>query len=322
VHTKFYLLNIVHPHWRSNAAHYWLEDRGAAPVFYGDYTIAELRFGNHLTRTPILTARALKQANLFLSFQEECEKQKAEPILVSIHNSLIWIYRPTGPPREDMTRVPSPSASYEDLPKIIPIHILHKVSSSTAPLVLASMRCNRALNSGTFAEIDPIRYAANINAIQFLMNGPLLPRCPHPLDVLGAVEFETLVAKIFEEFGCFVPAYRGGTGEDVDLFVHNDANVMVPALEFLPGIPANIQLKLRTPGSQMDLLDWLRAAVHRERYLIVNQELEPSVAARFHESSVISRVLDRQWLLKALNRTPKAYAWLKRSTLWAFPDGW
>ena len=55
------------------------------------------------------------------------------------------------------------------------------------------------------------------------------------LSLLGSVELETLIARIFDEHHFFVPAHHGGTMQDADLFAHNDtsetiklSNLIVP----------------------------------------------------------------------------------------------
>jgi hypothetical protein len=92
---------------------------------------------------------------------------------------------------------------------------------------LAGINSNAYIGRGTFREITHI---GNIYAICATL------RIPYPnldtsktyfqklLGCLSSVELETLTAKIFEANGCFVPAYRGGTIKDIDLFIHNHSN--------------------------------------------------------------------------------------------------
>jgi len=57
---------------------------------------------------------------------------------------------------------------------------------------------------------------------------------------LSSIEFETLIAKIFEEQGYFVPAYKGGSLENIDLVCEKD------------GEKKSIQIKLQMEEEHYD----------------------------------------------------------------------
>jgi hypothetical protein len=65
---------------------------------------------------------------------------------------------------------------------------------------------------------------------------------------LSSVQFETLIAKLFEEQGCFVPAYRGGATQGIDIIAFNDSEneITVGHIGVPPGSPISIQVKRRT----------------------------------------------------------------------------
>src|SRR5207247_1188083 len=95
------------------------------------------------------------------------------------------------------------------------------------PPVLAGINANAWLSRGTYREMTNW---GNIKAVERALGHPLPPEhlkkencgVPQLLECLSSVELETLVAKLFEAAGCFVPAYRGGCIQYVDLFAHND----------------------------------------------------------------------------------------------------
>lgn len=70
------------------------------------------------------------------------------------------------------------------------------------------------------------------------------------IECLGNVEFETLIAKVLEAHGCFVPACRGGCIQDVDLFAHNDTshNLDLEGFKIGAGSSAAIQIKTWSNG--------------------------------------------------------------------------
>jgi hypothetical protein len=72
----------------------------------------------------------------------------------------------------------------------------------------------------TFSRLEPIKHYGNCKALNFMLTGitPEVDSFEHYLRCLSSMEFETLIAKIFEEQGYFVPAYRGGTLRRYDLF--------------------------------------------------------------------------------------------------------
>lgn len=300
---RFYLLNIKHTHsWVSgkSPAEYWLEDQKAAPIFYGDCTIEGLRQGASKAW------RRGEQAASFVNLLEQAEAERFSPIFITIDSGQIWIYVPTHGPFEG-SPITAPAGTFDDLPKYFSVRILRKASVADAPLVLSSMRVNRWLSSGTFVALTGTQYQGNIEAARMLAG--LKQQPISRLDCLSSVELETLVAKLFEEHGFFVPAYRGGFIDGFDLVVEPPAHA-VPALFDLAAeqAPIAIQVKLRL-SDEKGARVWLERS--RRRYLVTSQ-IELPVRLR----AVADQVLTRTWLSQALTISPRTRQWLERSTRW------
>ena len=133
--------------------------------------------------------------------------------------------------------------------KLLPIEILLKQSLSDVPAILSSMTANAYYYSGTFREI---RDSGNIRAIQSVLKTPIsefnYEDSSDLLYCLSSIELETLVAKIFEEAGCFVPAYRGGAIKDIDIFAKNmgSKDVRLGNISIPTNSCASIQVKRKT----------------------------------------------------------------------------
>jgi hypothetical protein len=123
---------------------------------------------------------------------------------------------------------------------------------------------------------------------------------PRLLECLSSVELETLVAKLFEAAGCFVPAYRGGCVKDVDLFAHNESGETIEfgKLVLAPRQRLAIQVKgwnrLKKCPSEVDCLIGFEA---------------PNLPGCY----------DGDWLLSQVKRFPKVVDWLKHSLNWLPP---
>lgn len=124
------------------------------------------------------------------------------------------------------------------------IKLLKKIKVAECPLVLATIKSNTRLTMGTFKSIENPRqpdshlnsYFGNIKAIEYILNAQKnkvkLDSFAEYLECLSPIEFETLIAKIKEEEGYFVPAYKGGMLKDYDLICRKD------------NLQENIQVKL------------------------------------------------------------------------------
>lgn len=141
--------------------------------------------------------------------------------MVVMAGAEIWILKPAGSVYEE-----EPIPRKGDIVKIMPVKVVARTKMITAPAVLAGLRSNKFLGLGTFR---PIGNWGNIKALHSVLEEDLpkehlLPKnCKPPqlFECLGSIELETLLAKLLEAAGCFVPAYRGGNLIAADIFAHN-----------------------------------------------------------------------------------------------------
>ncbi len=193
----------------------WLDDsvnplgRPAAVIYFGDNCRTKLPKGHN--------ARQIKS---FYHCGDMWQKQDC--LIVVVGKGRVWILRPAGAVVE-LTKPP------QDLWKMMPVDVVGRFAMKEVPPVLAGINANTYLSRGTFREIGKwgwgnqkaIASAAGIPLPEEQM-APENCKATHLFECLSSYELETLVAKLFEESGCFVPAYRGGVVRDVDVFAHND----------------------------------------------------------------------------------------------------
>jgi len=295
---RFYLLNIKHPYkWATDksAAEYWLDACEKAPIFYGDITIESIRQGDYAKNR-----RGEQPAN-FVDLLNAAKEEAFRPVMITIDSGKVWIYTPKdGPHHCDGAHRPDNG----DVPKFFHVEHLARVRVAETPLVLSSMRANRWLSSGTFVPLVGDQYAGNIEAARFVakMRGRPIRR----LDCLSSVELETLVAKLFEENGYFVPAYRGGFVDGFDLVVRPKGSASLGLAD--ESTPLAIQVKLRVTDEK-GVLAWLMG--DRHRFLV-----SPQKEAFRHLAQIGKQVLDRRWLVGALQKSPRTREWLEESTRW------
>jgi hypothetical protein len=144
---------------------------------------------------------ALEQGVWFL----ECGREPDGKIIVVAHEGDVWLLRPSG-----KVEFVKSTVGYKEeggFVKLLPVEILKRVSLADVPHVLASIGANRYYSSGCSREISGI---GNIRAIQSVLGleiaRPTVPGLQAVLECLSSVELETLVARLFEEAGLFVPA--------------------------------------------------------------------------------------------------------------------
>lgn len=228
----------------------------------------------------------------------------------------MWFYHPAGPV-EDGAADPIKYHT-EDPPKILRLRPAVRarpwdsvdepvVNLANVPAVLAGLRASRHLSSGTFR---PITQPGNVAALETVLFGHLesgtfaklignglagLLRC------LGSIELETLVARLLEESGLFVPAFHGGTIPDIDVFVRNDtaSDIDVGGVRFPSGTRNGIQVKgvsdrTHTKGAE----DF--------RICLAPQSNGP--------------ILGVPWFADCLRVLPKTRGWLRRSLNWLPPE--
>jgi hypothetical protein len=207
----YILLNI-----NRNSVNYvddWIKKRNIAPIFYGKSTINEII--NNPKKFP-------RDASMFIN---TFLKINNDVILFSIGNSNLYIYKQMGIVKEYNEYNETVDG---DIVKGIKIEILKEVEIKKCPLILITVKSNRYMSSGTFRKLNPISesnsYFGNILSIQYLLTNEMqeLKTFRGYLFCLSSLEFETLIAKMFEEKGYFVPAYKGGFIKNYDLFCTKD----------------------------------------------------------------------------------------------------
>jgi hypothetical protein len=115
------------------------------------------------------------------------------------------------------------------------------------------------------------------------------------IQCLSSVEIETLVAKLFEESGCFVPVYRGGVLKDVEIVARNISQNPIKLFETLipPGESVSIQVKRDGRKKQdRDSCDIFISAVRDAEILL---------------DAVIASESTKSWLLHSLDWLPNEY---------------
>ena len=321
---RYFNLNIKHPLWdgASSAAEYWLRERRVAPVFFGFDSVEDVLSG--VIKTPLKT-RQKNELLEFLNLTRKAKLQKFDPIIVTISSGCAWIYRPVGEPKSgDLLEFRRNEEMTSDIPKYYEVEFIGEdIPVSRTPYILASMKANEAFSRGTFREIrsgaedDRASYRGNIAAIQSLIGwepGFSIDR----LECMSSVEFETLVSKLFESNGFFVPAYRGGVLRDVDLFAYleNEAENRLLNVGTQRTISIQLKMAVRSRGLRVQLGEWLRRS--SENYLITLEDLPSS---ELKEYSNQGRYLTRDWIKSAVARVPAVDQWLSRSLNWLMPQG-
>lgn len=184
-----------------------------AVIYFGKQKIKDLLKGN-----------GNKQAINFC--RESLPEKRKDVFIIIINNGLLWIAQPNSIVKE----FPD---NGQDIPKVIELKIVKKeIHLSKIPLILASINANRFISSGTFRQI---KKRGNIKAIRMVLNKSIpekyytekYAKSKYLLECLSSTELETLIAKIFESRGCFVPAYHGGNMKYIDLVIKNNSSKII-----------------------------------------------------------------------------------------------
>lgn len=291
----YYMLNIKHP-TDPEAATSWLDKEKQAPVFFGESSIAELK-------------TKLGGGALFGRVGQD-EKLREAARIVTISEGFVWLYAFAGKIRRLKRRRSKPNEKVADVPKVIPIRLFKKRRLQKVPLILASMTANQHFTRGTFAKIDDEKYPGNVAALDVLWRRT--PRRISRLQCLSSIELETLVAKILEANGAFVPAYKGGFLKGIDLFAYTRTAGLcgLPLAQSRSGDKvATVQVKLRVTDAK-ELSRWLEDEWGR---CVITVEDHPcDELADLHGQVYFTR----DWIESALKTAPAVMRWLNRSTWW------
>lgn len=145
--------------------------------------------------------------------------------------------------------------------KILPARIVWVGKFSDVPPILLGLGSNQYLTRGTFRPINAEKYPGVIYALEGLINkktsGNLRKICS--LDLLDSIQLETLIAKIFEAHGFFVPARTGGNMPEVDLLPKNitkrKAQIFGKTISSNEVIPVQIKLSSESVEDRSDILN-------------------------------------------------------------------
>ena len=168
------------------------------------------------------------------------------------------------------------------------------------------MRSNQAFSRKTFTEIGKEKkdsdsnYQGNIAAIQSIIGWEEGFEVD-PYQCISSIQFETLIAKIFESDGFFVPAHRGGTLDTVDLFAKKLNEIL------------SIQLKIGLQDSAVieKVQEWLN--ISENNYLITPERKASSKLQDYYNSG---KYLTREWITQKLETRPKIKDWMNQSLDW------
>jgi len=194
---EYYILNIKREDengHRFNAVDKWISDVGIAPIFFGKSSIESI-MRDHNPRI----------AYLFCS--ESFKESWKQSVIVSLGETDLYLYSPLESVKEYNEEFPDS----KDNIKGCRIFIKKKFAIKDVPLVLSTIKSNAYLGRGTFQKIPRKggSFGGNICAIKYLLDGHVsVDNLEQYLFCLSSLEFETLVAKLLEEKGFFVPAYH------------------------------------------------------------------------------------------------------------------
>jgi len=234
-----------------------------------DYFYLKLGTGNHLATDWLSGKNPLKRPaavvffdNLLQSDYESGQgnKQSREfitrasaalrgcTLMVVVNAGEVWVLKPA----DEAVFLPSQvtSEGYTLTPKVVPVEVIARRSCKDVPPVLAGIGSNQYFGRGTFRRINDWGNFKAVDCVagracegehwNLAKNGP-----NQLLECLGSTELETLVARLLEAQGCFVPAHRGGVMKDIDLFAYNDSAKQIQMGSFVipPRERASVQVK-------------------------------------------------------------------------------
>lgn len=311
---KYYNLNIKISDKQNSdfsPAEEWLDCKKSAPIFFGHWSPEQIRSG----KTPF-QKKSVNEAIEFINLSHNPENAR----LITIDSGYVWIYRIIGPLIYDERQSFRFNLTNEIvIPKCYPIEIVRRLKISEVPYILSAMRSSQAFARGTFTEINKNtnKYIGNITAIRCVL-GDTSELYVNPFRCLSSVELETLVAKIFEAHGAFVPAHRGAVLKDVDIFADiNDADPDVRG-EFLGSTKLCVQVKINTT----DLTDLraLKKFLDCEGSILITADDEPNVQLANYFSS--GKYKTSEWLRMNIDKSPSVKNWLTRSLDWLPSNAW
>ena len=285
-----------------NAAHN-LEKMNRAPIFFGhyeheDYTNAK----KNKKKLGDFNTKQLNEACEFINLY----KENKEARIITIGSEKIWIYKIKGQIKNGKIEFDKFRQKYYD------IEIIKHSKIEDVPYILASMKSNPAFCRNTFRMIDEKKYEGNIAAIKFLI-GELNDFKIDPLKTLSSVQLETLVVKIFEKNGAFIPAWRGGTLKGVDIFAKFEGNI--PDNLFKTKIKEkniNIQVKLQL-NDENKVKDLKKSLADSNNFFLITADDGPHKDLKeYHEK----KYLTSKWIKKQIYNYDEIKKWYEECIKW------
>lgn len=250
-----------------------------------------------------------------IDFIDWARGNKKDCYAIVVSDGQLWMLKPAGDIYEEKEWEKfKEKTGYQDknvnTVKILPVEIVIKkeLKDKDVPSIISNIGANRYFVSGTFREITD-KYFGNILALSVLLHEGKKEDSPAPdpikdelslLRCLGSNELETLVAKMFEETGCFVPSIVGGFMRDIDLFVFNDTKGDIYLKELK--VPAGKSLAIQIKGQNHNAI-------------IVSDSVDYLIQLEKPNKSNL-KILDQDWLLRNLRNLPKTRDWLLRLLEW------
>lgn len=318
--TKYYNLNIkLSSEIKTDKpklfdATYNLEERSRAPIFFGPYKpekyISALKNNEKLEG---LNKKQLQEACNFIQLY----KKDPEARLITIDEK-IWIYKIISQIKYESTDVivqkKSDQISEKIVPKYYDIKIIETCEIKEAPYILATMKTNQAFSRNTFRRIDEKKYEGNIAAIKSLI-GELNDFKIDPLKTLSSVQLETLIVKIFEKNGAFIPAWRGGTLKDIDIIAKFEGNIPDDLLikkiqEKDKDINIQVKIKLNDENNVNDLKKFLKKP---NNFLITGDD-EP--IDKLKDYAEDKQYLTSKWIKKQIYNYEEIKNWYEECIKW------
>ena len=174
------------------------------------------------------------------------------------------------------------------------------------------MKSNPAFCRNTFRMIDEKKYEGNIAAIKFLI-GELNDFKIDPLKTLSSVQLETLVVKIFEKNGAFIPAWRGGTLKGVDIFAKFEGNIPDNLLiKKIKEKNINIQVKLQL-NDENKVKDLKKSLADSNNFFLITADDGPHKDLKeYHEK----KYLTSKWIKKQIYNYDEIKKWYEECIKW------
>jgi len=288
-----------------------LEERSRAPIFFGPYKPEQYIYAyDKKEKLEGLNKKQLHEAYNFIQLY----KEDPEARLITIDKK-IWIYKIIGQIKYESTdaivQKKSDQISEKIVSKYYDVEII-PTRDKDVPYILESMKTNQAFSRNTFTMIDEKKYEGNIAAIKFLI-GELNDFKIDPLKTLSSVQLETLVVKIFEKNGAFIPAWRGGTLKGIDIIAKFEGNIpdnlLIKKIEEKK-INIQVKIKLNDENNVNDLKKFLKKP---NNFLITGDD-EP--IDKLKDYAEDKQYLTSKWIKKQIYSYDEIKKWYEKCIEW------